>query len=80
VHPLPIRLFSVQIVTAKCIQANAPFVARVVLSKRVIPSFVRQAVLGIRIAGLGATAPYQFRAIIKAHAADSNMTLQDRHQ
>jgi hypothetical protein len=87
VHPLPIGLFAVSILTARDIQADPGFVAGVVLARRVLPSFVRQAVLGIRIAALDANSPYQFpptevtnelRAIIKAHATGNNMTPQER--
>jgi hypothetical protein len=87
IHPLSIGLFSVKIVTAQGIQGRTEFVKNVVVAKRTLPSFVRQVVIGIRIAAIDATTPYQFpptevsnelQAIIKTHAQQKNMTSQER--
>lgn len=59
IHPLPVGLFFVKIILTNGIQANPGFVKNLVVSKRVLPVFVRQTVLGIRIAVVDATTPFQ---------------------
>jgi hypothetical protein len=82
IHPLPVGLFAVRIILAKGIEAQPGFLGSVVLPKRILPVFVRQTVLGIRIAALDEVAPFQIpppdvnkelRALIKEGANDRNL-------
>jgi hypothetical protein len=87
IHPLPTGLFSVRIVGARGLQAEAGFANSVIMGKRALPAFVRQIVLGLRVACADVATPFQvppldvsteLHAIIRAGVNEKNMVASER--
>jgi hypothetical protein len=87
VHPLPSGLFAVELRFAATFKATAGFLESVIVSKRVLPSFVRNTVLALTIAVIDVSQMFQFlplalsnefKALVKTFCPDRVATLEER--